>query len=660
MTNNTTKIIALLLTVISVYTATAQTEWTYPAPKGILVFMGKKIPNGKIVQSIAIQRKEDAGNFSALTEVKCVASETEFITKSNDWKKYFPDLAYPTDSVLKVIWARATRFSLLDSCGGWAYHPAVRIALGLVYYDLTAKENARYQYKISFRGGVAEEVTSGVTTFPLHPKFDEITLESYTYSKEGLYLRFKSVGKNKPAEYKIFRYDDTKKATEVKAIHGDYSVRDTNYFVIQDKSVAAGKTYQYTLVGTDKFGNTAYGSTPAIVSTTNFNAFYFKKTGADKLKDRLGIKLNWKLSDISNVASVHVFKSSDAVKGFKEIGVTRAQDTTFVDEQITPDKAYFYYLEVKDKTQTQSKRSSTFFDFGLDVQAPLTPEIYSASSIKGGVKLSAFVPDAFVAGYKVFRAAYNDSIYKCIAPFVSKHPDSSSVVYLDTSKELSGKTVYNYYIVSQNTSNLSSQASNIQQAHPNVPVMLAAPASLNAYFQDGYIHLNWENMQLTDETIEGYVLYKKESSQKEFEKVFGKDSVHPGSFYSDLKFEEGKTYEYEVQVVDMFGNRSSNRATAKVTTPEDKPVPPAGPRAMALPDGIRLEWDGTNPEDITGYKLYRYQRGGSALLLTSPAKTETGFTDTSAKNGELYFYYLTSVDNKKRESEPSAEVGIRK
>lgn len=657
---NTTKVIVLLFALTGCYVAGAQTEWTYPAPKGILVFMGKKIPNGKSVQSIAIQRKEEGGNFSALTEVKCATGQSEFVAKSNEWKKYFPDLSYPSDSMLKAIWVKASRYGLLDSCGGWAYHPAVRIALGLVYYDLTAKENVKYQYKISFKGQVSEDVTSAVTLFPFHPKFDEIGLETYSYSKEGLYLRFKSVGKSKPAEYKIFRYDDTKKAEEVKAIHSDYSVRDSNYFIIQDRSVAAGKTYQYTLVATDRFGNTAYGTTPAIVSTTNFNAFYFKKTVADKLKDRLGIKLSWKLSDISNIASVHVFKSTDALKGFKEIGVTRAQDTTFLDEQVIPDKVYFYYLEVKDKTRTQSKRSSTFFDFGMDVQPPLTPEIYNASSIKGGVKLQAFVPDAYVAGYKVYRAAYTDSVYKCIAPFVAKHRDSSSVVYLDTSRDLSGKTVYNYYIVSQSTSNLSSQPSNIQQAHPDVPVVLAAPAGFSAYFQEGYIHLYWENMQLTDETIEGYVLYKKEASQKDFVKVFGKDSVHPVSFYNDLTFEEGKTYDYELQVADMFGNRSTARATARVVVPEDRPVPPSGPRAMAIPEGIRLEWDGSNPDDIAGYKIYRYQRGGNALLLASPAKTETSFTDSSAKAGELYFYYLTSIDDKKRESEPSSEVGVRK
>jgi len=660
MKNNSVKIFFTLFALLTAGFVSAKDERVYPAPKGILVFLGKKIPNGKNAESISVQRKDEKGDFSSVADVKCATGESEFISKSNEWKKYFPDLTFPEEKTLKTIWAKASQYGLLDSCGGWSYHPAVRIALGLVYYDLQAKENVKYQYKILVKGRTNEEATSDLVSYPFHPVFDEIFLNTYSYGKEGLYIRFRSVGNNKPAEFKVFRYDESKKPQEVKTMHSDYSVRDTNYFVVQDKTAAAGKVYQYSLVGVDRFGNTAYGSAPVIVSTQDFNALYFKKTGADKMKGRLGIKLNWLLSNTGQVGSVHIFKSADAFKNFKEIGVAAATDTSFVDELIEPDKVYHYYLEAKDKTNTLSKRSSTFFDFGLDAQAPLTPEIFKAATIKNGVKLIAFVPDRNIAGYKVYRAPYYDSSFVCIAPFVNKNADSSTVTYYDTSSSLSGKTLYNYYIVSENTSHLQSQKSNIAQAHPGVAVDLQAPATFSAYFQDGYVHLYWENLKLNDETIEGYRLYKKESSQKDFTLVFGADSVYEGSFYNDQNTEDGKTYNYEVEVIDVFGNKSKTRAIATVEIPVDKPIPPSGPKAMVVPEGIRLEWDGTNADDVTGYKLYRYQRGSNATLVASPSKTISDYTDKNVKAGELYFYYLTSVDTKKRESEPSAETGIRK
>ena len=59
------------------------------APKGILIFLGTKIPNGVKVQSIKLQKKTGTGDFKSLAEIKSPATEQEFLTRVNENKKYF-------------------------------------------------------------------------------------------------------------------------------------------------------------------------------------------------------------------------------------------------------------------------------------------------------------------------------------------------------------------------------------------------------------------------------------------------------------------------------------------------------------------------------------------------------------------------------------------
>lgn len=657
------KNISLLLFIVSgicmVHAQSAVTQLAETAPKGILVFTGNKIPNGVKAQSIRIERREDNGSFQFIAEVKAATSEAEFLTIVNSNTKYFPDLKMPAEESVKATWRAAVRTGLLDSLGYIGRIPAVRIALGLCYYDKNVKEKVNYQYQVQVKtGGRDENYTSNTATYPYHPKFDEAALHEFDFSRQGLYLRFYSIGTNPASEFKLMRYQD-KIPVEVKGERSVYKVKDTTFYVMNDAAVVAGKQYQYSLVGLDKYGNTAYGSDPAIISTVDYSNVFFKKTDARRDKNVLGIQLGWVLNNASAVQSVHVYRSTDALKNFTETGSVRGTDTSFADVNVLPDKMYFYYLTARDRTGKEVKRSSVFFESAFDYAKPLTPQISSARGLKNGVQLYCLVPDKFITGIKVYRALNASENFEVITDFYPVR-DTNAVTFTDTSRTLNGRNVYSYYIVSQNSSSVLSEKSNVVQVQPAIPTNPSLPAFFKAYYQDDIINLSWMDVKLNDPLVQGYLVWKQEAGTNNWKNLFGADSVFRGSHFDDAKYEEGKTYEYKIETVDEFGGKSQTAALATVSVPLSTLPPPAGLRGIAVADGVELEWSPSSDENVSGYKVYRYQRGSEAKKIGNTNASTRYYLDKTASKGELYFYYVTATDTRQRESEQSDEVGVRK
>lgn len=77
-------------------------------------------------------------------------------------------------------------------------------------------------------------------------------------------------------------------------------------------------------------------------------------------------------------------------------------------------------------------------------------------------------------------------------------------------------------------------------------------------------------------------------------------------------------------------------------------------------DGITIEWEEPEQEDIKSYRVYRYERGGKPVAIVTVSHGTERFIDITARKGKLYFYYLTSVHQNGNESLPGREEGIWK
>ena len=76
---------------------------------------------------------------------------------------------------------------------------------------------------------------------------------------------------------------------------------------------------------------------------------------------------------------------------------------------------------------------------------------------------------------------------------------------------------------------------------------------------------------------------------------------------------------------------------------------------------VVLNWDApvSSPDPVVGYNVYRALGGGTLYQLLNPAAvTTTTYTDTEVVTGDIYDYYVVSVDGSGVESLPSNVVTL--
>jgi fibronectin type 3 domain-containing protein len=119
-------------------------------------------------------------------------------------------------------------------------------------------------------------------------------------------------------------------------------------------------------------------------------------------------------------------------------------------------------------------------------------------------------------------------------------------------------------------------------------------------------------------------------------------------------------YEYSVISLDMFGGKSSLSNSLIIDYKSDRSLPPSGLSVFKLNDAITLKWESSLQQDIVEYKVYRQTRQSNPEYLGSVKVNEPlELTDRGIEKDELYFYYVTSVNQFEEESAPSIAVSVR-
>jgi fibronectin type 3 domain-containing protein len=82
----------------------------------------------------------------------------------------------------------------------------------------------------------------------------------------------------------------------------------------------------------------------------------------------------------------------------------------------------------------------------------------------------------------------------------------------------------------------------------------------------------------------------------------------------------------------------------------------AGQSGASRPHSVDLKWK-ASVSRVVGYNVYRSETdGGPFLKLTSAPVRVTNFTDRNVQSGHIYFYAVTAVDSKGKESGYSNQI----
>jgi hypothetical protein len=98
---------------------------------------------------------------------------------------------------------------------------------------------------------------------------------------------------------------------------------------------------------------------------------------------------------------------------------------------------------------------------------------------------------------------------------------------------------------------------------------------------------------------------------------------------------------------------------------QDRPLPPLNPWAKDRPDDtgekVDLGWSDSPTPGIAAYRVYRSERPGGPYTCVGKHSTDAevnylGYVDTGLTDGVTYYYVVTAVDGRGRESSHSPEV----
>jgi hypothetical protein len=193
----------------------------------------------------------------------------------------------------------------------------------------------------------------------------------------------------------------------------------------------------------------------------------------------------------------------------------------------------------------------------------------------------------------------------------------------------------------------SNQAAIVPRTPPPPPRELDAEARA-----DG-VQLTWEPQ---DDGIVGYNVYRRLVTARWFEVPVAVPSPDR-STYLDRGAAIGGSYIYAVTAVAQRQPLIES-AVAEVQEVDYRdrfaPPTPASLVALAEEGRVRLVWEGSEADDLAGYRVLR-RRGaeGDFAPLTAEPQTNTEYVDTAPEAGVTYTYRVVAVDRIGNESEPA-------
>lgn len=142
------------------------------------------------------------------------------------------------------------------------------------------------------------------------------------------------------------------------------------------------------------------------------------------------------------------------------------------------------------------------------------------------------------------------------------------------------------------------------------------------------IKIEWKSVP----GVTGYEVYRKASGESSYTMIKSTTSTS----YTDTGVATGKSYTYRVRTyqkvydVTYYSSYTTSKSVRCVKTAKSLTL-------SNTSTGLKLSW--TKDSGATGYKIYRKASGDSAYKLLKTVTTNS-YTDTTAKRGTTYYYYV--------------------
>lgn len=659
------KYIKLLIAVTILLNIKIICQQTYPVAigGGLGIFVELSNSSGSFI----VERSESPfKSWEEVGKTSNPSSVNEFSGRLSSLHSQFSDFSFPDEKQINQIWNIWQRTNRIDSIPYWGNMPLIKISLGTMFLDSAAGMKKEYQYSVSSTENTQKKEFTNSVSFPKSFYNNEINFHFSTAETNQILLEFRTTGEQYPSAFRLLRKDNGKGSFEnINTAKGFNETRDTLSLFAVDTSVTPYNFYNYFILPLDLFGNEGTASDTIFIGAYNFNNVPLPHNLQIESGDSTdAFRISWILPDTGGVVGVKIFRSEIFDSGFVQIALVSPKVDHYVDLMVEPMKRYYYYLQLTGPLGELSPTTARFGGFHHSSIAPIPPAEVKAESIANGVKLQWKNTDDFVEGFWVYRSnGFSDSL-SLISSLIKE--EKPVTFFADTSEELSGMLTYYYSIRSASTSHVLSNFSDTVAIRPELKTLPPAPTGLTVFqLDDNSLKISWDDMTEIESSVGYYIVFRRttdpsEKNIPEFQPIVDSALTAGENYFRDSTAEAGKSYEYAVMSVDLFGGTSEMSNPVSFNNYFSEITSPAGLNVSRQPDGVMVKWDPVMQDNIAEYKIYRQQRGSEKEFLGSVKNGKPlQMIDRGVTNGELYFYSVTAVADNQMESAPSYSISIR-
>jgi fibronectin type 3 domain-containing protein/TolB-like protein len=350
-----------------------------------------------------------------------------------------------------------------------------------------------------------------------------------------------------------------------------------------------------------------------------------------------GVFLSWAINEGVPVFYTNVYrgKSEDGLFEF----VTSVEENQYQDNA---QGELFYRLdlvldngnEIKGKQIVSAKAIGNIVDDNL-----LPPIILGSDNLLHGIKIN-LVPqlnNKGVVGYNFYQRV-NDQQWKKVHSIAKTNQLNYSQVL---NKNFAANAGYEIYVSAYSELGESKRSDILTvTTHPALVLKAKEGKSLRK------TELSWTQTKLG----KGYKLYRKEVDKTNWQLVYETSDISQSSAIDTQGLQDGKEYQYSVTAFDEFTETTKSNNVLVQT--KDLPSPPENLQLESnMVKSIKLTWQASDDNDVSGYVIYR--KAGS--MSSGDLLVEIAFVDgymtnefvdglgaTPLKDGEKYFYAIAA------------------
>ena len=565
-----TVFIAFFLMILNLCTYAQAPAATKQGPEGIFIFMGSDIPSGKNIVSYKIERSINNSEWKMIAEVSTPKDFAAFTKALEAAKSVFPSQPLPQGDILSQLYQKAVAAGTTDSLKGTRLLFPLRVALGIMYYDKAAANQVVYRYRVSSvkqQGNMADSFLSDTVSLPFAVVFDTITYSESSYNHKSVRIIWKSTGKNPAPLFMASKFRNGAPVT-APGTTSRYVMNDTTYYIYSDTTVAidAGKEMQFFISPFDQYGNSGKSSQVAVITQDNFNKARFVNSRIAFRPELAGVLLNFHFTDPITVKSLEIYRSVGNGTGFKKLTEIKATDTSFLDQQLWPEKTYYYYVQAVAKAGKRTQQSEAMIAkvpglaFADKLNAPVLKHV---SVVNGNIRLLIEVNDKLATQMRVFKGVQGGLL---ALPTLIQTKGKSIIAFTDSTLVAENKQNVFYAVRNEKDGAAVSTLSGQMQVAAAVNVNEAAYFS--AFPSEGGIELYWDDVVSRKTDCVSYTIARQNgpANSKSPLRILA-ENLKKSSF-SDKEVTSGNQYTYTLTLIGKDGNNTGK--SYKVTIPEEK------------------------------------------------------------------------------------------